>query len=317
MTPIHATSRLLGASLALSALLSAAPAADLPSPYSAADIDRLAADLDQVSRKISQEVDDGTVAREVGRDIVYGLGTEISGLFVTSDDGIVTLKGTVESDETAELAVGRATRIDGVHRVVNRLRKQGEEVPADAAPIVAAAAADPRPIDFLTDAGLAGRDISVVDDDGVITVSGHVNNNSARTLVVVAARRIDGARAVVDRLTIVPHSGGNDDNLAEIVRFRLGEVASLRELVGRQRRRPSIERFGDDLVQVHVEDSVAVLAGRVPSERQRDALIERTAATSGIFAVHADGLVVDPDARPLPTRRGPPVAVRNYGTLRR
>ncbi len=302
-------------SLALIAALTAAPhAADVGSPASRADIERLAKDLDSASRKIHTEVDDGTVARNVGRDIVYGLGTEVNGLFVTSEDGIVTLKGTVDSDETRELAIGRASRIAGVRRIINRLGTPGGEIPEDQAPIIAAAETDAGPIDFLTDSGLAGREIVVVNNDGVISIHGHINNEQARTLALIAAQRIEGARAVADYLHVIPGSRRNDDNLANIVRYRLGEIAGLRDAV-REERRPTIERQSRDLVAVTVADGVATLTGRVHDASLKDAMLQRTAETTGIFAVQ-DRLTIDSAARATQRVR-PPVKLINYGTLRR
>lgn len=283
------------AALAL-ALLAPISAAATAETYSAADVDRLAVALDASSRKIATEVDDDTIARDVGRDIVYGLGTEITGLFVTSTNGVVTLKGTVESADTRDRAIARARRVSGVRSVVPLLTTPGEPAPAEAAPLAAAPSATPEPIDFVTLGGLAGRGVLVVDDAGTLTLTGRVNNARAHKLVVAAAMRIDGARSIDDQLEIVRHSRQNDRNLAEIVRFRLGEVPSLRDAI-REDVRPTIERLGD-LVEIHVEDGVAVLHGRVPTETVRRAMVARTAATSGVFAVQ-DRLEVDGDVRTI------------------
>jgi osmotically-inducible protein OsmY len=124
----------------------------------------------------------------------------------TANNGVVTLEGEVDSADDKAEAVRIARATDGVARVEDRLRVRGE-----AAPATPNAAAVERPDVWLTakvqskyflDDEVKGRDIDVTTSNGVVTLTGRVDNEAERRQALALARNTEGVKNVVDRLEI-------------------------------------------------------------------------------------------------------------------
>jgi osmotically-inducible protein OsmY len=134
----------------------------------------------------------------------------------TSRDGVVTLDGTVESEEARADAIRIARDIDGVHRVEDRLRVQsGDRTDERAAPAAQTAENDAAGFDspdawltmkvqakYFMDPDVRGRNIDVTTRDGVVTLTGAVGSEAERRQAVTLAENTDGVMRVTDRLTV-------------------------------------------------------------------------------------------------------------------
>ena len=155
----------------------------------------------------------------------------------TSSGGVVTLEGTVDSEQDRAEAVRIARGTDGVTRVDDRLRV-GSEARRDAGdPDTARADRDAGPADredrenrenrenreagdavaferpdawltakvqakYFIDDEVKGRNIDVDTSNGVVTLRGAVANEAERRQAVALARSTDGVREVRDELRI-------------------------------------------------------------------------------------------------------------------
>lgn len=150
-------------------------------------------------------------------------------LTVHTDRGVVTLTGAVESSPEHDRAVAAAKSVDGVKQVVDKLSlvpagKAGGTrggAPGSASREVdslkehARTAADRvgKEISdtlvttkvqamFYLDREVKAMDIDVTTRDGVVTLTGTVDNEAVRKKAVADARSTEGVKQVVDKLTV-------------------------------------------------------------------------------------------------------------------
>ena len=117
---------------------------------------------------------------------------------VSVDNGVVTLRGTVDtSDERAK--ADALANVDGVARVDDQLEVGSNGMRATLADSVTTTKLKS---EFLTDDTLRKGDISVTTNNGVVTLSGTVGSEEARKKAVDIARGQDGVMRVEDKLTI-------------------------------------------------------------------------------------------------------------------
>ena len=299
----------------------------LAGPLSAAEDEgdsgaELLSRMDSVAGRTPTSPNDETVARVVGRSLSYGMSTKLQGVFVSSESGVVTLRGTVTDAEARDEAVWRASRVDGVYRIINRLATPDSPAPdsehevRDATLRASTGVFEATPVSFLLSDNRAGRDILVDVGEGAATLSGEVNNKNAHRAAVAAAWRIPGVRAVFDHLEVREGSTVDDGNLSGIVRHRIAEVRELQPYVS-EAIRPTIARNRADYVEITVDEGVARLDGKVQTDGERALIEEIAAGVTGVFAVDSR-LQVDGDLRVTNTRpplSGPIVTeLWNYGS---
>jgi hyperosmotically inducible protein len=146
---------------------------------------------------------------------------------VTVKNGVVTLSGMVGKDED-KVAAEQAARMPGVVRVDNKLAsrekattktknaagtvadatKKGAEKTKDAAATTGSVMTDGWistriKTNFMGDESLRASDIKVDTNDHVVTLSGAVPNEAARTKALTIAKEVEGVRRVVDKLKVV------------------------------------------------------------------------------------------------------------------
>jgi osmotically-inducible protein OsmY len=146
----------------------------------------------------------------------YFLDDEVKGfeIDVTTEDGIVTLTGDVETAAARRQAVALARSTDGVADVRDQLRVTGEMTEAGApVPMENQSAAAAAPVDdewivtriqsryFLED-DLKIGEIEVSSDQGDVTIEGEVLSEDAREKAGEIARETSGVAEVVNRLAI-------------------------------------------------------------------------------------------------------------------
>lgn len=123
------------------------------------------------------------------------------GVNVDSDDGVVTLFGTVPDEATKRRAESLAQGVGGVMRVKNELQvvPDREREEADARDRMLERRVSER---LENEPMLDDVDVSVEVRDSVARITGKVASDPQRLAAVVAARTTDGIRQVVDDLTV-------------------------------------------------------------------------------------------------------------------
>jgi osmotically-inducible protein OsmY len=147
----------------------------------------------------------------------YFLDADVKGrdIDVTTENGVVTLKGEVRSQTERRQAVRLARETTGVRDVVDRLMVRahtsdgrGQTIPGGDE-ISKVTQSDPVILTqiktkFAVDPDVSAFAIDVDVDDGVVTLTGTVKNEQARQRALALARSVQGVKRVSDNLTVRP-----------------------------------------------------------------------------------------------------------------
>lgn len=126
---------------------------------------------------------------------------------VDTSDGIVTLFGTVPSEQSKQAAASEVGKVDGVREVKNDLQvvaeAKQEEVAAEDDDVRSAIEGRLEERD-----DLAGSDIHVEVSNGVARLTGRVSSQVDRVTALTVAGATSGVRSVQDDLTLAPPKVG-------------------------------------------------------------------------------------------------------------
>ena len=159
-------------------------------------------------RTFSNRFNDATTTATVKSKLLWNRNTEGLDIKVSTRDGVVTLEGQTSSAAGSELAERLARNTDDVRRVENNLIVNTDGAADDAAERTRDRADDATGAisdawitskvksSFLFSSNLDGMDISVETRDGQVTLSGHVANDTEKSLAVETAENIRGVRGV-------------------------------------------------------------------------------------------------------------------------
>lgn len=205
---------------------------------------------------------------------------------VTTRDGVVTLKGHVESEAVREQALQIARNTDGVRSIQDQMQigqpgtsfTMPESAPvattgADAPIVPSPAAPEPARLDddsietriqaqFFLDDALKSRAITVDASRGVVTLRGTVASDAERAVALIVARMAEGVQRVEDALTIDASLGPS--GTPEATGTSGTSVATL---------------------EVSMKDGVMLLQGPVADEATRQRTLASARAFPGVVQV--------------------------------
>ncbi len=161
---------------------------------------------EQSKPRLSQQVDDVTLTAVIKSKLLWNSHTEGLDINVTTEQGMVTLKGNANSEAAKTLAGQLAANTDGVAEVDNQLKVSAAD--SSSSKVKQAASSAGTVINdtwitskvkssFLYDNNLDGLDISVETEAGMVRLSGSVLSTEEKELAVETARNIRGVRGVV------------------------------------------------------------------------------------------------------------------------
>jgi osmotically-inducible protein OsmY len=137
--------------------------------------------------------------------LLWSKATQKSPIEVQSENGVVTLRGKVDSAEAKELAGVVARTTDGVH-LVNNLVSMDSAAMAKARETPVDASSGPQPSDgWVVDKiqtslrfsrNLDGLNIKVASEQGMVRLTGEVVSSEQKTIAVDIASQITGVRGV-------------------------------------------------------------------------------------------------------------------------
>ncbi|MFJ4113913.1 MULTISPECIES: BON domain-containing protein [Pseudomonas] len=156
-------------------------------------------------RAYAQRLEDATLAAVIRARLLWSRTTEKAPIEVQSSEGVITLRGKVDSAEAKDLAGVIARTTDGVY-LVNNLVSLDSAAMAQAreTPVGVSTAAQPTDswvIDKIQTSlrfsrNLDGLNIRVASDQGMVRLSGEVVSSEQKTIAVEIARQIIGVRGV-------------------------------------------------------------------------------------------------------------------------
>lgn len=222
---------------------------------------------------------DGDITAAVTTDLIADDAVMANEIDVSTEDGIVTLEGSVDSMLKKERAAAHARATRAVRAVVNRvkIRPLLQISDKDLAKAIEDA--------WLADPATEASDLEVSVEDGVVTISGTADSFAEKSLASDVAKRVPGVIDIRNRIQIEYDTDRADAEIASEVKARLENDV----------------RVDDRLIQVGVKNGIVSLSGTVGSLQEKNrAGID--AWVAGVQAVNTDALAVD-WARRDPMRR--------------
>ena len=217
--------------------------------------------------------DDAEIVRSIRTAIARDPRVAGAQVEASSQDGIVTLTGTVRSLAAREAAAETAETISGVWRVDNRLEVRARPAPTDAEIAREAERAIARAAAIDEDA------VTVEVSRGVVTLLGSVATPYARIVAEEVIGRIPGVRGLDNRI-----------EAPERAAPPLGDAELLQNVIAHLEAHPYVDR---DRIQVTVANGEVMLRGQVEDWRAaREAV--RAAYEAGATNVLDDIEVVQP-----------------------
>jgi len=262
-----------------------------------------AAEIKTQSAEARDRFNDAWITTKIKSKLVGDQDIKARDIDVSTRDGVVTLKGHVLSEPLRQLAETLARNTDGVTQVVNQLQTQiAPAVPlraqnagtpgavatsgtADAGAPVVTESNDARITSaiqskYFTDDRIKTRHINVASNNGVVTLSGEVADDTERAQALLLARTTDGVTRVEDSLTVTTGqpaaytqptaaAPSGDDALSAKVQSQLS----------------SDTRVKGAGVEVTAKNGVVLLQGTVPSAAAKQRVLTLARSTDGVTQV--------------------------------
>jgi hyperosmotically inducible protein len=202
---------------------------------------------------------------------------------VTTMNGTVMLDGRVDSERARQKAVEIAQKTDGVTKVDDSL--EVGPAPASSGSTGLAEQASRSWIttkveaQYFTDPDVKGRNIDVTMANGVVTLSGTVDNEAVRRRAIEIARSTDGVRDVEDHLRIEAEGGPRADSRRAETDRQLSDGDIADRIEAKYYRD---ENVGGNDIDVSASGGVVTLNGTVDTEGERRRAVMIAKRSAGV-----------------------------------
>ncbi|SEI04996.1 Osmotically-inducible protein OsmY, contains BON domain [Rheinheimera pacifica] len=160
------------------------------------------------TRGYGDVVDDATITTAIKSKLLWSKHTEGMDTKVVTNAGKVELSGTVATQQAKQQAEKLAKNTDGVRSVDNKLQvsdktadgKIYKKADAEKGSVIADSWITTKvKSTFMYSSNVAGSDISVKTDKGVVTLAGEVGSGAEQALAIELAQNIRGVKSVTSR----------------------------------------------------------------------------------------------------------------------
>lgn len=213
----------------------------------------------------AQDLADTDITSAINTELWVDNAVSANSIDVTTDDGVVTLKGTVNNILAKDRAQALVEATVGVRAIINLIAVKPRTPPADTE--LATAVKDA----WLADPATDSYKLSARAENGVVTLSGTVQSYAERDLSEAVAKGVRGVTGVQNEITIDFQDTRSDAAIEIEIKARLENDV----------------RVDDGLVQVDVKNGKVTLAGTVGS------LQEKTQAGSDAWVLGVDSVDTD------------------------
>ncbi len=160
--------------------------------------------IDSSMKQAGNYMDDSAVTAKVKAALVDDSAIKSTDISVKTDAGVVTLSGFVTSQEQAEKAVTLAKSVEGVKSVSDKLHVRDSKTSSVGGYAGDAATTSEIKAKLLADDIVPSRKVKVETTDGVVQLSGTVENQAQSERAEGIAKAIDGVKSVKNDLTVKP-----------------------------------------------------------------------------------------------------------------
>ncbi|WP_353613360.1 molecular chaperone OsmY [Mangrovibacter phragmitis] len=158
--------------------------------------------IDNSVTKVGNFMDDSAITAKVKTALMNNDSVKSTDISVDTNKGIVTLSGFVTSQKLAETAVNVARGVDGVKSVSDKLQVKDSDSQSLKGYAGDTATTSEIKAKFLADDIVPSRKIKVETTQGVVLLTGTVDNNAQAQRAETIAKAIDGVKSVKNELKV-------------------------------------------------------------------------------------------------------------------
>ncbi|MFE0586121.1 molecular chaperone OsmY [Pantoea vagans] len=186
-----------------SALISGSALADESVSQKASQTaDSAGSKIDSSMKKVDGYMDDSGITAKAKAALVDDDAIKSTDISVKTHSGVVTLSGFVTSQDQAEKAVAVVQKIEGVKSVSDKLHVRDSKSSSVKGYAGDAATTSEIKAKLLADDIVPSRNVKVETTDGVVQLSGHVDNQAQSDRAESIAKAIEGVKSVKNDLTV-------------------------------------------------------------------------------------------------------------------
>lgn len=167
-------------------------------------VDSAGAKLDSSMKKVDNYMGDSAVTAKVKSALLEEKSLKSTDISVETSHGVVTLSGFVTSQAEVETAVEIAGNIEGVKSVSDKLHVKDQKTQSVSEYAGDAATTSSIKAKLLADDIVPSRKVTVETTDGVVQLSGSVENKAQAERAESIAKAVDGVKSVKNDLSIKP-----------------------------------------------------------------------------------------------------------------
>jgi len=279
-----------------------------------------AADVKAAASRAGEQLADSWLTTKVQAQYFADDDIKSRYITVTSRDGVVTVKGFVESEDVRQQALQIARNTDGVRQINDQLLVgQPSTGGFETAPVATtgadAAAASVQPTGggapvaltddminsriqakYFLDSAVKGRAIDVATTNGVVTLRGQVASDTERAQALLLARMTEGVQRVEDSLTVdasltstLPSKSGPGAatlNVAPGAVGTGGAGTADTALEGTLQQKLAADRqLSAARIELSARDGVVLVEGTVPTTAAKQQALSVVRGTEGVVQV--------------------------------
>ena len=166
--------------------------------------DTAGAKIDSSVNKVSNYMGDSAVTAKVKSALVDDDAIKSTDISVDTTNGVVTLSGFVASQAEADKAVAAAKKVEGVKSVSDKLHVRDAKEHSAKAYAGDTATTGEVKAKLLADDIVPSRNVKVITTEGVVQLTGTVENKAQSDRAESVAKAVDGVKSVKNDLQIKP-----------------------------------------------------------------------------------------------------------------
>lgn len=151
---------------------------------------------------VGERIDDTVITTQVKIALMKDSSTATFGTDVTTTNGIVVLKGTVQTNAEKDMTTRVAAGVQGVKGVQNKMKVTNEQTTTIGEKIEDAAITTKVKMALAVHDSTGALRTSVTTTDSIVTVGGKAKNEAERELVTKVVEDIEGVKKVINTMTI-------------------------------------------------------------------------------------------------------------------
>lgn len=202
----------------------------------------------------------------------------------SASDGVVTLKGTVQDHDQKALAEDTVSNLPGVVSVVDKIKVESEPSEHSDAWIAMKIRGE-----LLVHSNVSATATKVDVSNGVVLLTGTVDNSAQKDLTEAYAKGIDGVRSITNDLVVKDNNSNSNDNMSTSSTGEKMDDASITSQVKYQ----LLTHSSTSAIKTKVTttDGVVMISGDANSDAEKDLVSKFASSIRGVKSVDNEMVV--------------------------